>query len=520
MARLVLLLISALYADVTCTPLNVLLVILDNARPAFKAYGDPTSITPTFDTLANKSTLFSQCHTQFPWCSPSRNSFLTGRRPDQTLAWNFLDSFRSEGPSWVTLPGYFRSHNYYTTSSGKVFHPNLPPSYDTALSWSVTPYSPSKKPCPNSTMSCQLGEADLEVDGASADEMIRRLSTRANASQPFFAALGLQGARLPWVYPPASAAGYPSVLPLPNITDPSSLSHLEYYRPTEIDQYSDVHNVSFSHPMGTELQQQVRRAYYATLTNADEALAKVLAFLDTANLTTTTVVAVMADHGQNLGELNLWSMMNLLDVSTQVPLLIHTPSLPSQAPSYSSPVELVDIYPTLASLAGLPPPPPSFALDGTDLSSALSSHLPPSATTATITKDAAFSQMTRCLNCSAAYGEDAGQCVWDEGEDAGFFVPCALAPRDTFDFMGYSIRTGEWRYSVWCAWVGAELRGDWGNCTSAELYSHAGEAGNPPLYRPEGEVNNVVGKAENAQTVATLHCRLKAQFSSSGRQHD
>jgi iduronate 2-sulfatase len=352
-------------------PLNVLLVILDNVRPALRAYGDQTSITPTLDLLANRSTLFSQCHTQFPWCAPSRNSFLTGRRPDQTLSWNFLDSFREVGPSWVTLPGYFRQHSYYTTSTGKVFHPNLPPSYDTALSWSDSPFSPSKPPCPQATMSCPLGAGELDVDGAAATEMVRRLSTRANASQPFFAALGLQGGRLPWVYPPAAAAGYPPTLPLPNITDASSLSHLEYYRPTEIDQYSDIKNVSFSHPMAAPLQQRARRAYYAALTNADEALAKVLGYLDTAGLTGSTVVAVMADHGQNLGELNLWSMMNLLDVSTQVPLLIHTPSLPIQAPIYAAPVELVDVFPTLASLAGLPPPPPWFSLDGVDLSPAL-----------------------------------------------------------------------------------------------------------------------------------------------------
>ena len=127
-------------------------------------------------------------------------------------------------------------------------------------------------------------------------------------------------------------------------------------------------------------------------------------------------------------------------------------------------------------------------------------------------KDAAFSQVTRCLNCTAAYSQQAEQCVWEAAQDQGRAVPCALAPRQDFDYMGYSIRTGEWRYTVFCAWLGQALRGDWGNCSSAELYEHTGQAGVQPLYRPEGEVSNVVGLPQNAQVVAALHSRLQAQF--------
>ena len=86
-------------------PLNVLLVLFDNARPQFKMYGDGMAITPYIDSLALNSTVFSNANCQISWCAPSRNSFLSGRRPDVTQSWNFLDSFREVGPSWVTLPG-------------------------------------------------------------------------------------------------------------------------------------------------------------------------------------------------------------------------------------------------------------------------------------------------------------------------------------------------------------------------------------------------------------------------------
>lgn len=477
------------------------------------AYGDSVAVTPVLDALAATSTIFATALSQIAWCAPSRNSFLCGRRPQQTQAYNFLDDFRSEHPEWVTLPGMFRDAGYYATSVGKVFHPKLPPNFDAASSWSDTPYFVDKSPCSGGEMACALGATSLNVDDDAANELIARLAARP-ASAPFFAAIGFQAPRLPWVYAPAQLARYPVDMPIAANGTASGLAELEYFRPTEIDQYSDVRNVTHSAPMQAVQQRAMRRAYYACVSGVDAALGRVLEWLEAAGLSNDTVIAVVADHGQQLGEHNLWSMMSTLDAGARVPLLLRgrggAAAGATQARVYAAtPVELVDVMPTLAALAGLPPPPASWALPGEDLSPALAPG-----GGAPLSKDAAFSQITRCGNCSAAYGDEAAQCTYDAQADAAFSVPCALAPRNAFDWMGLSVRTRDWRYTAWCRWDGARLAPDWAACDadSEELFDHRGEAGVQPLFRPEAEASNVARDPALAPIVVALRARLLAQF--------
>jgi len=458
------------------------------------------------DALANASTVFANANCQIAWCAPSRNSFLSGRRPQVTQAYNFLDSFREVGPEWVTLPGYFRSAGFYTTSVGKVFHPDLPPNYDANLSWSDAPVLPSKATC-HGNMMCQLPPGAADADAEAAEALIARLAARPPA-QPFFAALGFQGPRLPWSYTAAEAARYPPAedIPIAANSSAAALPPLEYFRPTEVDAYADVRNVTHDVPMPAAQQHAARRAYYATVSGVDTQLGRVLRWLDAAGLAGCTCVVLAGDHGQHLGELNLWSMMATLDTATRVPIIVKAAGAISQTPVYEGPVELVDLYPTLAALAGLPPPPAEWALPGVDLSPALAGQQ--------LAKDAAFSQITRCSNCTAAYAGDnnASQCAWDAAADRAFTVPCCMAPREGFDFMGLSVRTREWRYSVFCRWNGTLLAPDFGACSSEQLYDHRGEGALQPLFRPDAECTNLAGSAIYASVKEALHARVVEQF--------
>ena len=488
---------------------NVLLIVVDNLRPALGSYGDQLAVTPAIDAFAINATIFANAICQVAWCAPSRNSFLSGRRPGVTEAYNFLDSFREVGPTWVTLPGAFRNAGYYTTSLGKVFHPGLPPDNDAVLSWSDEPFAPSKPGCPNDTMTCAATPETPDVDAASTDELISRLVARPTG-KPFFAALGLQAPRLPWVFSPTEAARLPpaDAFPLPAQPTAEGLDSLEYFRPTEVDQYSDVRNITHATPMSPNETRAVRRAYYATVSGVDTQVGRALAWLDAAGLANSTVVAIVADHGQALGERNLWSMMSTLDASTRVPMIVRAAPVGRQQRVYAHPVELVDLMPTLAALAGLPPLPAAWALPGVDLSRALSPG-------GRVSKNASFSQITRCLNCSLAYGggNEAEQCVWDAAADARFTVPCAKAPRTTFDAMGISIRTDDWRYTEWCVWNGTTLSPNLQTCAHEELFDHRGEAGVQPLFRPDGEAQNVAGDPRFAGVQSALHARLALEFS-------
>ena len=100
----------------TPEPMNIMFIVVDNWRPEAGAYGVGDVLTPHIDKLASQGTLFSRAYCQVAWCSPSRNSFLSGRQPDVTQAWNFLTSFREApgGERFITLPQYFKEHGYFT----------------------------------------------------------------------------------------------------------------------------------------------------------------------------------------------------------------------------------------------------------------------------------------------------------------------------------------------------------------------------------------------------------------------
>ena len=563
-------------ADAASTPpprnaTHIIHIIIDNLRPALGAYGyvpvahsdAVANFTPRLDALARSdgATLFAKAFCQLSWCAPSRNSFLTGRRPDVTKAWNFVNSFRDTSPTeWASLPGYLKGKGYYATSCGKVMHPHLPPNFDYPASWSDEPYFLAKPNCPNNTMSCEFDSNFTDADARTADACIGRMrawsqryARNATAAGPLYLAVGFQGPRLPWSFPAAAAARVPraSALALPAhagaTPDPfpgnaSVPAAFEWFRPTEVDQFSDLHSgkhgsITRARPLDGDATRRVRHAYYAAAAHADAAAGRVLDALAAlpAGIGDDAAVLVQADHGQSLGEHNLWSMMGLLDESLQVPLIARLPPSAAAAAAsasgaggqparvYDGPVELVDVFATLAGLAGhpLPPPGPGRAgplagVAGRDLGPILRGEEGGGDDDA-----AAFSQITRCRNCSRAYpgdGADYGvaSCGYDARADPAtkYTVPCAKTPRAAFDWMGYSVRTRAWRYSLWCAWDGARLAPDWRNCTGDELFDHRGDVDLPPYAPDRVENENLAGAPALAATQAALRARLVAAFSS------
>ena len=78
---------------------NVLFFVVDDMRPNLGTYNYTLAHTPAMDGLAATGLRFDSAYVQFAWCSPSRNSFMTGRRPDTNRVWEFTDSFRHTRPS-------------------------------------------------------------------------------------------------------------------------------------------------------------------------------------------------------------------------------------------------------------------------------------------------------------------------------------------------------------------------------------------------------------------------------------
>ena len=125
---------------------NILYVIVDDLRPQLGAYGKKEMHTPNFDKLANKSTLFDRAYVQVALCGPTRQSFLSGRRPDVAKIYDFGNNFREvaynnlppyiDSDKWWPLPQIFREAGHLSLGTGKVYHPNCPPNFDGSNSWS------------------------------------------------------------------------------------------------------------------------------------------------------------------------------------------------------------------------------------------------------------------------------------------------------------------------------------------------------------------------------------------------
>jgi iduronate 2-sulfatase len=128
---------------------NIVHVIVDDLRPELGAYGLPNRHTPNMDRLAEGGVTFLRAYAQQAVCGPSRNSFLTGRRPDRSRSWNFINHFREDHPEWTSLPGLFLKAGAKALGSGKSYHPKVPPYYDSSQSWSKESL-PYHNPCLNS----------------------------------------------------------------------------------------------------------------------------------------------------------------------------------------------------------------------------------------------------------------------------------------------------------------------------------------------------------------------------------
>jgi hypothetical protein len=118
---------------------NILFLIADDMRPQLGCYGHDWMHTPHLDKLAATGVLFNRAYVQYAFCAPSRNSFMTGRRPDRSQVWNFIDNFRSngQGADWTTLPQNFKENGYFVAGTGKTFHSGSPPQEDYPYSWST-----------------------------------------------------------------------------------------------------------------------------------------------------------------------------------------------------------------------------------------------------------------------------------------------------------------------------------------------------------------------------------------------
>lgn len=208
-------------------------------------------------------------------------------------------------------------------------------------------------------------------------------------------------------------------------------------------------------PVNNSVANQWRRGYYAAVSYMDSNVGKVLEALDNLGFTDNTVVAVMADHGYQLGEHSMWEKYTNWELAARVPMMLAVPwKTKSHGVVTTALVENVDMYPTLASAAGLPVPNIACkgCIEGDDNTPLLDNPFRP-------WKKAVFSQY--------------GRCSFDES--TGYYQRCSGQDRDQIQVMGYSVRTENFRYTEWFSYNGSSV--DFSKTVARELYDHTTDIG-------------------------------------------
>lgn len=462
---------------------NVLFLISDDLNNSLGCYGNAQVKSPHIDALAKRGVKFDRAYCQFPLCSPSRTSMLTGRRPNETQilanagpkktgGYNTSPHFREFIPDTVTLPQLFIQNKYYVARVGKLYHYHVPgqvgtDGLDDAKSWQhvVNPRGYDKdieddiiSLNPTAKLDTRLGSTvswlsadgkdEEHTDGLIATEAIKLLEQKKN--EPFFLAVGFFRPHTPYVAPKK----YFDLYPLDKIKIPST------NWPSDVPPAAFLSSKPEQRTMTDQQRKEAAQAYLASISYMDGQVGRVVDALDRLNLADKTIIVFTSDHGYHTGEHGLWQKKSLFEISARVPLIIVPPKSKTKGVSPRT-VELIDLYPTLAEMCGLKAP---DYIDGASLTPLLKN---PKAKW----ERPAYTQVVREPNLAEQIGRKEA-------------------------FHGYSVRTEKWRYV------------EWDNGTAgAQLYDHE---------RDPQETKNVVNDPRHKRVVAELKALLDKNWP--GRQ--
>lgn len=431
---------------------NVLFIMADDLNDDMSTFGHPLVKTPHVDRIAARGVRFDRAYTQFPLCNPSRASLMTGLRPDTIRVYDLVTEFRTAVPDVVTLPQMFQRAGYVAARVGKIYHYGNPgqigtDGLDDRPSWNevvnprgidkdeekaLTILTPGRGIGASLSYYASPAPDEQHTDGKVASETIALLERHKD--RPFFIAAGFYRPHCPFIAPKK----YFDLHPLDGIPAPAFGRDARTGAPAS----------ALQPPWNVDAkgQREAIRAYYASVSFMDAQVGRLLDALDRLGLAENTIVVFASDHGYQLGEGGLWMKLTLFERSARTPLIVGGPGVSARGRASTRLVEFIDIYPTIAALAGLQAP---AHLEGRSLLPLLS---------------------------------DPG-ATWNH--------PALTQVRHgATGIMGYSVRTDRWRYTEWA---------DGKN--GIELYDEVAD--------PQ-ERNNLAGSPAHTKTVEDLQRLLKS----------
>jgi len=504
---------------------NILFIAVDDLKPILGCYGNTLVKTPNIDRLAKLATVFESNYCQQAICGPTRASLMTGTRPDITKIWNLTTQMRDANPNTLTLPQYLITQGYETSGIGKIYHPSSAIGGVDPISWSI-PYLKSKE----SNFPAELGEPangqyqlpetkarmtpeiiaerkkqnkDLAAndenpksikgpstecidvpDTAYEDGVIALLAkdqiiALSKLDKPYFMAVGFHRPHLPFVAPKKYWDLYKrEEMPIATFQEHSKNGPLiAYHQSGELRNYLDIPEFatlpadSLRIGLKIEKQKELIHGYYAAVSYMDAQVGILLNTLDSLGTLENTIIVLWGDHGWHLGDHDLWHKHTNFEQATRAPLIIAAPGI--KAGKTSSLTEFVDVFPTICDLANVAIP---KQLDGKSLKPLMKNSK-------TVVKDFSVSQYPRKLK--------KAEMIKKGYTDS--------------KMMGYSIRTKNYRYTIWM-----------NNFTSADKFSlekvYASE-----LYdyvKDTLETVNVVADKKYVSVSKEMNAKMIAYFKS------
>ncbi len=378
---------------------NVLLILVDDLKPAMGCYGDSVAQTPNLDALAARGMRFDRAYCNQAVCAPSRFTLMLGSHSTSTGLYGLGSQLRQIIPDAVTMPQHFARRGYRTESLGKVFHIghgnngdpesfSVPHFHDKVIEYLEPESTAGGKLTREEAYftNQRLGQIrslprgaafespDVEdteyADGRVAAETIKRLQAAQRRRQqngtPFFIAAGFARPHLPFSAPQKYWDLYDAdQLPMPEFEQlPAGAPSVAGKRGGEITNYAPVPEQG---PIDDPLKRQLIHGYYASISFVDAQIGKVINQLDRLKLAENTIVVLWGDHGFHLGDLGIWTKHTNYEQANRIPIVFVAPGVAKPNTSTGQLAESVDIFPTLTELAGLPAPDGPQPRDGVSL---------------------------------------------------------------------------------------------------------------------------------------------------------
>ena len=342
------------------SPPNVLFLAVDDLNTWLGCMnGHPQAHTPNMDRLAAHGVVFHNAHCQAPICGPSRASLMSGYLPSTTGIYGQIRDrdLREASPqtgSTPFLPEWFSENGYHTMGVGKLFYQHAPegafedsagresgfgPKPPQRLKWEADKTSTDWGPFPDS-------DEDMP-DFRTAQWAVERL--KQAHEKPFFLAAGFLRPHVPWHVPKK----WFDLFPPDEIAMPP-------YQPGDQDDVPAISRELHAVPMMPTTDwaiesgewENIVQAYLACIAFVDAQVGKVLDALEASPYADNTYVVLWGDHGYHIGEKNRFAKHSVWEEATRTPLIVAGPGIASG--NTHKPAGLIDLYPTLLDLCGLP----------------------------------------------------------------------------------------------------------------------------------------------------------------------